>query len=128
MATDSTDPGDRDGGTDDKDPNEPRSAVLCPGGDRVVILRDEPIGQIGNILIPDTAKRRTTRGRVVAMGPGKVNAEWQGGREPFPFDGGLHVGDVVLIGQYSGSEVEFGGTEYTIINAGDILAKIAPGD
>jgi chaperonin GroES len=120
MATDSTE------ASDDKDPNEPTGAVLCPGGDRVVILRDDPAERIGSILLPDTAKQKTTRGRIVAMGPGKVNPRWDGGREPFPFDGGLAVGDIVLLGKYAGYEVEFAGQEYTIMHADELLAKVVP--
>ena len=126
MATDSTDPGDR--AADDGGELEPtqRTVTMCPGGDRVVILRDEPAERVGNILLPDSAKAKTTRGRVVAMGPGKLNSI-SGEPEPYPFEGGLHVGDFVLFGRYAGHEVEFGGTEYTVMSAGELLAKIVPG-
>jgi len=65
------------------------------------------------IIIPDTAKEKPQRGKVVAVGPGKKD-------EPTT----LTVGDTVLYGKYSGTEINIEGTDYLIMRESDILAII----
>jgi chaperonin GroES len=90
-----------------------------PLDDRVVV---EPLEAeektAGGILLPDTARQKPQRGRVLAAGPGKLKDD--GGRHTL----NVKVGDEVLYGKYSGSEVEIDGRELKILREGDILAKV----
>src|SRR5262249_48697136 len=90
-----------------------------PLDDRVVV---EPLEAeektTGGILLPDTAKQKPQRGRIVAAGPGKLRDS--GERHAL----NVKVGDEVLYGKYSGSEVEVDGRELKILRETDILAKI----
>jgi chaperonin GroES len=72
----------------------------------------------GGIVLPDTAKEKPQRGKVVAVGPGKLLDNGQ--------RGGLsvQVGDEVIFGKYGGSEVEVDGEEVKILRESDILAKL----
>jgi chaperonin GroES len=92
---------------------------IKPLDDRVVI---EPLEKeektSGGIVLPDTAKEKQTRGRVVAVGPGKRLDD--GTRAAVS----LAVGDEVIFGKYSGSEFRVGEMEYTIMHAADVLAKV----
>ena len=92
---------------------------LRPLDDRVVV---EPLEAeektAGGILLPDTAREKPQRGRVVAVGPGRVNDD--GKRQPL----GVAVGDEVLYGRYAGNEVEVEGKEIKIMRESDILAKV----
>jgi chaperonin GroES len=74
----------------------------------------------GGIIIPDTAKEKPQRGTVVAVGPGKY-AEQTGNLIPLK----QKVGDVVLYGKYSGTEISVDGEELLIMRASDILMKAA---
>jgi chaperonin GroES len=93
---------------------------LRPLDDRCVV---EPLEAeektAGGILLPDTAKQKPQRGKVVATGPGKQLES--GDRVALA----VKIGDEVLYGKYSGNEVEVGGKEYKILREGDILAKLA---
>jgi chaperonin GroES len=94
--------------------------TLRPLDDRVVV---EPLEAeektSGGILLPDTAKQKPQQGRVIAVGPGKLSDK--GDRTAV----GVKVGDTVLFGKYSGSDVEVSGRELKILREGDILAKLA---
>ncbi|HAA00712.1 MAG TPA: co-chaperone GroES [Flavobacteriales bacterium] len=85
-----------------------------PLADRVLI---EPVQAesktAGGIIIPDTAKEKPQRGRVVAVGNGKKD-------EPMS----VKVGDTVLYGKYSGTEISIDGTDYMIMKESDIYAII----
>src|SRR5690242_15102397 len=72
----------------------------------------------GGILLPDTAKQKPQRGRVLAAGAGKLRDS--GDRAVL----NLKVGDEVLYGKYSGSEVEVNGRELKILRESDVLAKV----
>jgi chaperonin GroES len=86
----------------------------------VVVKRIEQEEQVrGGIIIPDTAKEKPQEAEVVAVGPGKLNDE--GKRSPMD----VKVGDRVLMGKYSGSEVKIDDHEYTILREDEILAVIA---
>jgi chaperonin GroES len=92
---------------------------IRPLDDRVVIQPLEAEEKTaGGIVLPDTAKERPQRGRVVATGPGKFLED--GGRAAVT----VAKGDEVNFGKYSGSDVKVDGVEYKIMRESDILAKI----
>ena len=88
---------------------------LTPLADRVVV---EPAAAeqktAGGIIIPDTAKEKPQKGTVVAVGNGKKD-------EPMT----VKVGDAVLYGKYSGTEVHVDGTDYLIMKESDIYAIVS---
>ncbi|HMP02589.1 MAG TPA: co-chaperone GroES [Gemmatales bacterium] len=92
---------------------------LRPLDDRVVI---EPLQAedktAGGIVLPDTAKEKPQRGRIIAVGVGKLLDD--GKRAAMS----VATGDEVLFGKYSGSDVKVEGVEYKIMRETDILAKI----
>lgn len=92
---------------------------LRPLDDRVVV---EPMEAeettAGGIVLPDTAKEKPQRGTVIAVGPGKLLDN--GSRAEMA----VAVGDEVIYGKYSGSEVEIDGREVKILRESDILAKV----
>ena len=93
--------------------------TLKPLDDRVVVEPTEAEEKTaGGILLPDTAKQKPQQGKVIAVGPGRLSDK--GDRIAL----GLKVGDTVLFGKYSGSDVEVNGTEYKILREGDILGKV----
>lgn len=87
---------------------------LKPLADRVVIEPAEAEQKTaGGIIIPDTAKEKPQKGTVVAVGPGKKD-------EPMT----LKVGDTVLYGKYSGTEISLDGKTYLIMKESDIYATL----
>jgi chaperonin GroES len=92
---------------------------IRPLDDRVVV---EPLEAeektAGGILLPDTAREKPQRGKVLAVGAGKVNDD--GKRQPVA----VAIGDVVLYGRYAGNDIEIGGKEVKIMRESDILAKV----
>jgi chaperonin GroES len=95
------------------------SVKIRPLDDRVVV---EPLEAdektTGGILLPDTAKQKPQRGRVLAVGPGKLSDK--GERLALS----LVKGDEVIYGRYSGSDVEVDGREVKIMRESDVLAKV----
>ncbi len=92
---------------------------LKPLGDHVVIKPLEAEEKTaGGILLPDTAKEKSTRGEVVAVGSGKTLPN---GRTIKP---AVSVGDVVLYSKYAGSEIKVDGKELKIVQESEILAII----
>lgn len=90
---------------------------IKPLGDRVVVQRvEEEQKTRGGIVLPDSAKEKPQRGKVVAVGTGRV------------LDNGTKValevkeGDIVLFAKYGGTEVEIDGTEYIVLSERDLLA------
>jgi chaperonin GroES len=91
-----------------------------PLDDRVVVEPlESPEKTTGGILLPDTAKEKPQRGRVLAVGPGKLSDK--GERLALS----VQKGDEVIYGRYSGSDVEVGGRDVKIMREGDILAKVS---
>ncbi len=87
---------------------------LRPLADRVVVEPAEAEEKTaGGIIIPDTAKEKPQKGTVVAVGPGKKD-------EPMT----VKVGDTVLYGKYSGTEITLDGTHYLIMKESDIYATL----
>jgi chaperonin GroES len=91
---------------------------IQPLEDRVVVIPDDEGETMrGGLYIPDTAKEKPTQGEVLAVGPGRVE---KGARVPME----VKVGDKVLYGKYSGTNITLEGEEVVIIKASDILAKL----
>jgi chaperonin GroES len=93
------------------------SMKVRPLHDRILVKREEESEEkVGGIIIPDTAKEKPQRGKVVAAGNGKVTDD--GKRTPLD----VKTGDRILFGKYSGSEVKIDGEEYLILREEDVLA------
>ena len=91
---------------------------VAPLADRVVVKPSEEAEQMrGGLYIPDTAKEKPQQGEVVAVGPGRV----EDGKR---VDMELKVGDKVLYGKYSGTEVTVEGEQYLILRESDVLAVV----
>lgn len=96
-----------------------KNLKIRPLDDRVVV---EPVEAeertAGGIVLPDSAKEKPQRGHVVAIGPGKL---LESGQRASP---ALSIGDEVIYGKYSGSDIEVDGHEVKILRETDILAKV----
>jgi len=92
---------------------------IKPLEDRVVIKPEMPDEKVqGGIIIPDTAKEKPQKGKVTAIGPGKISET--GTKIPM----NVKVGDTVLYGKYSGTEITVEEEELLILRESDILAVI----
>jgi chaperonin GroES len=92
---------------------------VTPLHDRLIIQRIEEGEQtIGGIIVPDSAKEKPQRGKVFAVGQGKVRED--GSRQPPD----VKDGDTILFGKYSGQEIKIDGEEYLIMREDDVLAII----
>ncbi len=92
---------------------------LRPLHDRVIVKRmEEERTSPGGIVIPDSAAEKPIRGEVLAVGQGKV----QENGEQRPLD--LKVGDTVLFGKYSGTEVKVEGEDLLVMREDDVMAVI----
>ncbi len=92
---------------------------IRPLDDRVVVeATEEEEKTAGGIFLPETAKERPQRGKVVAVGPGRLTDD--GDRATMT----VSKGDQVLFGKFSGTEVEVDGKELLIMREGDLLAVI----
>ena len=88
-----------------------------PLHDRILVKREEESEEkIGGIIIPDTAKEKPQRGKVVAAGNGKI--AYDGKRIALD----VKSGDRILFGKYSGNEVKIDGDDYLILREEDVLA------
>jgi chaperonin GroES len=93
------------------------AVAVKPLADRVVIRALEETEQMrGGLYIPDTAKEKPQQGEVIAVGPGKFDDK--GNRVPMD----VKVGDKVLYGKYSGTEVTLDNEQYLILREADVLA------
>lgn len=93
--------------------------ALRPLHDRLLVKRLEEKEQVqGGIIIPDTAKEKPQEAKVLAVGPGKVTDD--GKLQPID----VKVGDTVVFGKYSGTEVKVDGEELLIIREDDVLGVI----
>ena len=86
---------------------------IKPLADRVLVIPAPAEEKVGGIIIPDTAKEKPLRGKVVAVGNGTKDEEMV-----------LKAGDEVLYGKYAGTELEFDGEKYLIMRQSDVLAVI----
>jgi len=90
-----------------------------PLDDRVLITRTEKEEQTsGGIIIPDTAKEKPQEGKVVSVGPGKLDSD--GKRIPME----VKKNDRILFSKYAGTDVKLDGVEHLILRQDDILAII----
>ena len=92
---------------------------VTPLHDRILVTRLEAkdVAKSG-IIIPDTAKEKPQEGEVVAVGPGKIE---KGRRVPID----VKVGDRILFGKYTGSDINIDDQEYLILREEEILAKVS---
>ena len=96
-----------------------KNIKLRPLDDRVVVEPTEAEETTaGGIVLPDTAKEKPQRGKVVSVGPGKLLDSGSRGALS------VAVGDEVIYGKYSGTEIELDGHEVKILRETDILAKV----
>ena len=94
-----------------------------PLHDRLIVQRlEEGEQQIGGIIIPDTAKEKPQRGKVFAVGAGKVKDD--GERQPLD----VKDGDTILFGKYSGQDIKIDGDEYLIMREDEVLAVLESTD
>ena len=92
--------------------------AIKPLEDRIVVQAVEAeTTTASGIVIPDTAKEKPQEGHVLAVGPGRFE---DGARVPLD----VKVGDKVLYSKYGGTEVKYGGEEYLVLSARDVLAVI----
>jgi chaperonin GroES len=92
---------------------------LRPLDDRVVVESlDAEETTAGGIVLPDTAQEKPQRGKVVAVGPGKLLDSGSRGELS------VSVGDEVIFGKYGGTDIEVDGLEVKILRESDILAKV----
>jgi chaperonin GroES len=95
------------------------ATVLRPLGDRVVVKRiEEEAKTKGGIVLPDTAKEKPQRGKVIAVGSGRVLDN--GTKVPLE----VKEGDTVIFAKYGGTEIEIDGEEYIILSERDLLAVL----
>ena len=91
--------------------------MLQPLGDRVIV---EPLEgedkSPGGIIIPEAAKERPSQGKVLSVGPGRLNDK--GERTPMP----VKEGDVVIFTEYGGTEIKVDGKKYLIVDEHSLLA------
>ena len=95
------------------------SVSIKPLEDRIVVktLEAEQTTASG-LVIPDTVKEKPQEGKVLAIGPGRVDDN--GNRVPLD----VAEGDVVIFSKYGGTEVKYNGEEYLILSARDVLAVV----
>ena len=86
---------------------------IKPLADRVLVLPANEKKKVGGIIIPDTAKEKPQRGKVIAVGNGTKD-------DPMT----LKEGDEVLYGKYAGTEIENEGEKYLMMRQSDVLAVI----
>ncbi len=91
---------------------------IRPLQDRILVERIEEEIKKGGIIIPDSAKEKPQQGKVIAVGPGRIDEK--GNRIPME----VKKGDTILFGKYSGNEIRIGEEEHLIMREDDILAVI----
>ncbi len=93
--------------------------TLKPLNDRIVVRQaDAEEKTKSGILLPDAAKEKPTKGKVIAVGPGKLSDKGK------RMEIGIRVGDSVYYGKYSGTEVEIDSVKYVILRESDVLGVI----
>jgi len=92
---------------------------IRPLHDRIIVERvEEETTTAGGIIIPDTAKEKPQKGKIVAVGKGKITEDGK----VLALD--VKVGDVVLFGKYAGTDIKIEGKEYLMMREDDILGVI----
>jgi chaperonin GroES len=92
---------------------------IRPLNDRVLVIREEEEQKsAGGIIIPDTAKEKPQRGKIVSVGPGKMGED--GKRIPLE----VKEGDRVLFAKYAGTDIKLDGVEHVFMKEDDILSIV----
>ena len=92
---------------------------LQPLGDRLIVeVLEEEETTVSGIVLPDTAKEKPQRGRVLAVGPGSRNDKG----DLVPMD--VKEGDEVIFSKYGGTEIKLGTDEVLVLRESDVLAKV----
>ena len=92
---------------------------LRPLQDRVIVKQSEAEEKTkSGILLPDTAKEKPTKGKVVAVGPGRLDDKGK------PMELGVRVGDTVYYGKYSGTDIEVNSEKFVILRESDVLGVL----
>ncbi|MBU6148111.1 MAG: co-chaperone GroES [Actinomycetales bacterium] len=96
------------------------SVNITPLEDRILVKPlDAEQTTASGLVIPDTAKEKPQEGSVVAVGPGRFDED---GEKRIPLD--VKVGDTVVYSKYGGTEITYGGEDYLILAARDVLAIV----
>ena len=92
---------------------------LRPLQDRVIVKQSEAETKTASgIYLPDSAKEKPTKGKVISVGPGKLDDKGK------PMELGLRTGDTVYYGKYSGTEIEVNTEKFVILRESDILGIV----
>ena len=92
---------------------------LKPLQDRVIVKQSEAEEKTkSGIVLPDSAKEKPTKGKVIAVGPGRLDDKGK------PMELGVRVGDTVYYGKYSGTDVEIDGQKLVILRETDVLGVL----
>ena len=92
---------------------------LKPLGDRIVVKAAEAEERTkSGIVLPDSAKEKPTKGKVVSVGPGRLDEKGK------PMELGVRAGDTVYYGKYSGTEVEVNGEKFVIVRESEIFGVL----
>ena len=95
------------------------SVNIKPLEDKIVVQASEAEATTASgLVIPDTAKEKPQEGKVLAVGPGRVDDN--GNRIPLD----VNIGDVVIYSKYGGTEVKYNGEDYLILSSRDVLAVV----
>ena len=98
-----------------------RKVMLKPIGNKVIAVREtQPETSRGGILLPESAKKKQETAKVIAVGPGKTEANGH----VSPMD--VNVGDIILMDKYSAQEITINDEEFLILKSEDILAIVEP--
>ena len=92
---------------------------LRPLADRVIVKQSDAEQKTKTgIVLPDSAKEKPTQGKVISVGPGKLDDKGK------PMEIGLRAGDTVYYGKWSGTEVEVNGEKFVILKESDVLGVL----
>jgi chaperonin GroES len=94
---------------------------LQPLGDRLIVeALEEEESTVSGIVLPDTAKEKPQRGRVLAVGPGALDKDGK------RIEMDVAEGDEVIFSKYGGTEIKLGADDVLILRESDVLAKVTP--
>ncbi|TET22970.1 MAG: co-chaperone GroES [Candidatus Stahlbacteria bacterium] len=91
---------------------------IKPLQDRILVERREEEETVGGIIIPDTAKEKPQKGKVIEVGPGRKDDKGK----LIPLE--LKPGDVILFNKYAGTEIKIEGKEYLLMREDDVMALV----
>lgn len=92
---------------------------LRPLADRVIVKQSDAEQKTkSGIVLPDSAKEKPTQGKVISVGPGKLDEKGK------PMEIGLRAGDTVYYGKWSGTEIEVDGEKFVILKESDVLGVL----